>query len=363
MKKRPLAPCLFACLLATLAAPPIASAADQADVLPQATTASILFSRSTSWPDDTLRTATIYRIRPSGGLITQLTPKTDDIYYLGGSWSPSGSSIVYEKLKLATSDRSQLFTIDRNGGSLHRITSGLARHGSAVWGPGAKIAFITQYGSQSCLSTVRGDGTNQRDLYCTLREMATPQWSANGKNLFLHVDYFGSGLDPQWHSRAYRVNASTGALTLLTAQTMDDPRYLEFAPDGSRGIYYDLNETTTSMMQIDFASDTLTSLGDGFLPRYSKDGSQIAFSRTTYGGPPDFPVYTMLYTMHADGSFVVERTHDHLDGVQYAVDDWSRDGSRILVGRNGSLRILDVATESQTPVTNGYAGRGAWYQH
>lgn len=351
MKKRPLAPSLFAFLLAVLTAPPALAA-----------TASVLFSRGTYWPDDTLRTATIYRVRPSTGVVVQLTPQVDNIYYLGGSWSPNGTTIVYEKLKRATSDRSQLFTVDRSGGSVHRITSGVGRKQYATWGPGARIAYVNMIGDQSCLSTVRGDGTHNRTLWCTTHEMDPPQWSSDGKSLFVQVDWFGSGLEPPFYSRAYRVNASTGTRTLLTAQTLEDARYFTFSPDGTKGIYFDLTYSTTPMMQVDFATDTMTPLGQGYLPRYSKDGSHIAFSRQTFGGAPDFPVYSSLYVMNDDGSGVTEVTHDYVDGVEYHADDWSESGTRILANRNDVMRIIDVVTGTQTFLPSGGASPGSWYQ-
>jgi len=352
MKKRTLAPSLIAFLLAVAAAPPAFAA-----------TASVLFSRATYWPDDTTRTATIYRVRPATGAVVQLTPRTDNIYYSGGSWSPNGTTIVYEKLKRATSDRSQLFTVDRNGGSVHRITSGVGQKQFATWGPGARIAYVRVLGDQSCLSTIRGDGTRNRTLWCTTHEMDPPQWSADGSNLFVHVDYFGSGLQPPWYSRAYRISARTGAATLLTAQSLDDARYFTFSPDGTHGIYFDLTGgTNTPMMQVDFATDTMTPLGQGYLPRYSKDGSHIAFSREDFGGAPDFPIYSSLYVMNADGSGVTEVTHEHVDGVEYQAADWSDNGTRVLANRNGFMRIIDVATGTQTFLPRGAAHQGSWYQ-
>lgn len=351
MKKRPLAKSLFAFLLAVAAAPPAFSA-----------TASVMFGRATYWPDDTLRTATIYRVPPAGGAVVQLTPRVDDIYYLGGSWSPNGTTIVYEKLKRATSDRSQLFTIDRNGGSVHRITSGVGRKQYATWGPGARIAYVSMLGDQSCLSTIRGDGTRNRTLWCTTHEMDPPQWSADGTNLFVQVDWYGSGLEPPFYSRAYRVDASTGTRTLLTAQTLDEGRYFTFSPDGTEGIYFDLTDSSTPMMRVDFATDTMTSLGDGYLPRYSKDGTHIAFSRQDLGSAPDYPLYSSLYVMNADGSGVTEITHEHVDGVEYEAADWSDNGARVLANRNGYLRIIDVATGTQTFLPRGGAGQGSWYQ-
>lgn len=294
--------------------------------------------------------------------MVQLTPRVDDIYYLGGSWSPSGTTVVYEKLKRATPDRSQLFTVDRNGGSVHRITSGVGLKQYATWGPAARIAYVSVLGDQSCLATVRGDGTRNRTLWCTTHEMNPPQWSSDGKSLFVQVDWYGSGLEPPWYSRAYRINAGTGTATLLTAQTMVDARYFTFSPDGTKGIYFDLTYSTTPMMLVDFATDTMTPLGEGYLPRYSKDGSHIAFSRQTFGGAPDFPVYSSLYVMNGDGSGVTEVSHEYVDGVEYQAADWSDSGTRVLANRNGVMRIVNVVTGTQTFLPSGGAGPGSRYQ-
>jgi Tol biopolymer transport system component len=88
----------------------------------------------------------------------------------------------------------------------------------------------------------------------------------------------------------------------------------------------------------------LTRDGSAYEPAWSPDGSRIAFASHTNG--TDFEIYTMA----ADGTGVVEVTHDRGDDVE---PSWSSDGSHILFSsnRSGSYDVWTaVAADGGDPV-------------
>ena len=168
---------------------------------------------------------------------------------------------------------------------------------------------------------------------------------------------------------AYRVNAATGATVLLADGILDAPQELEFAPDGRHALFNSSGE----IMRIDFASNTATSIGNGYSPRWSKDGRRIAFTGEVFEGGPEFRYYQPLYVMNADGSNVRRVTRSRVDNHTYIAADWSDDGVHLLVNRRiyldpsltiprVALRIINVDTRAVTTLPRGHAEPGAWFE-
>lgn len=361
MKRKASLPILA--LLALALAAPVVAAQD-------ASTASILFTRNKIHPEDSTRSSSLYRVNPSGGRGVPLTPWTLGVDYRSGSWSPNGSSVVYEQVHQLTPDHTQLFVVDRQGSGAHRITSGPYRHQQPSWGPGSTIAFVTDMGDQQCLSVVKASGKGQRDLFCpiiytrpsTPPVMSTPQWTADGKSLLIEIGaYARCCLEPYWVSRVYRVDAATGTAVRITRQEFDDRASMTLSPDGTHGVYA-YNYSLGSMILVDYANDTRTLLPAGFVPRYSRDGSRIAFVRHA-AASTDFWNGT-VYVMNADGSDAHPAVGDPDPDAAYSIGDWSRDGSRILLDKVDDqhlMQIVDLATGAATTVSKGTAGKGAWF--
>lgn len=325
-----------------------------------ASTASILFSRTHTAPNGSTYTS-LYRVKPSGQNVVPLTSAEAGTHYQPGSWSPSGSSVVYEHLRDGAPGRSQLFVVDRQGGSPHRITSGAYLHQQPSWGPGGMVAYIADRGNHNlCLAVVHADGQGQRDLFCPHifdrptepMTLSTPQWTPSGKSVVFEAAAYEDDLDGPWISHVYRVNVTTASVVPLTEQDLSEQTALAVAPDTKQGIYAYMHGDD-SMYRVNFATGTQTQLGIGSSPRYSPDSSKVAFDK---GG--------QIFVMNADGSNVRAAIANPNPNAVYSVADWSWNGTRLLVnkvGENQRMQIVDLATGTATTVTDGTAAQDGWY--
>lgn len=347
-----------------------AAAALVAPMASAQTHASILFTRTNHRAVDSSSDTILYRVKPSGDNVVQLTPMTFHVDYGAGRWSPGGGSIVYERAEQSPGTDWQLFVVNRQGGSPLQITTGSGKHTQAAWGPNGTIAYITNDSGTNCLGAVHADGTGQRIVFCPSREpyhrgyniMSTPQWTPSGKSVLVEVGDYGPGLDPQWFSRIFRVNLTTGAVKKLTEQIWGDPdgggggdeQYVTITPDGTHAVYADEYGDRVPMRQIDLSTGAQTTLPAGTMPRYSKDGRKIAFLRDGH-----------VLVMRADGANVRPAMADPGPNAQYRFADWSSDGKHILVDKIANDRFLQIVylpTGSARTVTTGAAEAGAWFQ-
>lgn len=361
-----------AALLLALAAPIAVDAASPATgVLP----GSIVFSRAQLNADGTGRSSSLWLVTQAT-TTRRLTPLADHEYNASGSWSPRGTRIAFQHGSTTPNgnDRFDIFTVDPLGHQLRQLTSGSGNFVTPAWGPGNRIALVSKYRHHDCLSIVEADGHHQHDLFCppSPAELARPVWAADGRSIFIHAGYYTGSLEPYWRSLAYRVDARTGAPFVLTDRVLEEPRFLEFAPDGSRGIYSDV--WTNTMQLIDFNTGRLKPVGRGYAPRWSVNGSRIAFTREVFDfTQPQFHYYEPLFIMDADGSHVRRITQSRIDNHADMAAQWSVDGVHVLANRRiyldpsltitrYAMRMIDVDTRSVMPVTGGYAEAGAWFE-
>jgi Tol biopolymer transport system component len=336
----------------------------------------IVFQRMQQNADGSLRNSSLWLALPSG--IRQLTPLEKGERDADGSWSPSGTDIVFEH-GAADPDPaapSDIRIVDPVDQQFRQLTSQAGNFRSPVWGPSGRIAFVSTDRRRNCLSIIQPRGRRQWHLFCVPppAEMMRPVWAADGRSLFLHAGYYTGSLEPLWRSLVYRIDAETGASFVLFDKILEESRSLEFSPDGSRGIYSDVY--TNEMVMVDFATGQLTDVGAGYAPRWSKDGNRIAFTREVFefDNPPDIRYYESMFVMNADGSGVHRVTQSRLNNHAYTAVEWSNDGTRILANRRiyldpsltitrYSLRIIDVTSGAVTVVTDGYAEPGAWREY
>jgi Tol biopolymer transport system component len=326
-----------------------------------ASTPSILFSRTYVAGDGSTYSG-LYRIKPSGEQTVPLTITAPGVTFRPGDWSPDGSRIVYERLVAGTSRESQLFVTGRQGPSDHPITSGSYMHQQPSWGPGGLIAFISDRGNHNlCLSLAHADSPGQQDLFCPdifdrpsePMTLSTPKWNPSGKAVIFEAAAWEDNLDESdWVSHVYRVNVTTRAAVELAQQHLPTQTELTVASDVKQGIYarrYQIGP----MYHVDFVTGSLTPLENGRSPKYSRDGSRVAFDRGN-----------QVYVMKADGTNVHAVIADPDPNAGYSVADWSWDGTRLLVNKTGMaplMQIVELATGSTRDVGAGSAAYYGWY--
>lgn len=336
----------------------------------QATSEAILFFQSHHSDTGFEDARALYRVSPNGGRVTQLTPLTLGHYYLGGHWSLSGKSIVYEHVNLAHFSRSQIYRIDARGGAFQRLTSGPTRHEHPVWGPGPWVAFIGRDAEgHPCLTLIRPTGAEEHVLLCEMRpdaELETPQWSVDGKHIYLESRYPGQhSLDPPEYSDLFKVTAATGQARLIATREVFGA--LEISPDGTHGVYAE----GPNMRVVDYTTGN-ERVVTGTNSRFSRDGTKIAFTRF-------IPVtvtkdFGAIFVMHVDGSHQHRITDDVVGDHTFVPVDWSSDGNHILLNRTRryikdghyythySLHMINARTHGVWFIADGRADRNAWWQ-
>jgi Tol biopolymer transport system component len=312
----------------------------------------------------------LYRVSPNGGRVTQLTPLSLNNYYLGAHWSLSGKTIVYEHVNLTHFSRSQIYRIGRHGGAFQRLTSGPTRHELPVWGPGPWVAFIGRdVEGHPCLTLIRPTGGEEHVLLCEMRpdaELQTPQWSTDGTHIYLESRYPGqNSLDPPEYSDLFEVTTASGQARLMATREVFGA--LEVSPDGTHGVYAE----GPNMRVVDFATGN-ERVVTGTNPRFSRDGSKIAFTRfIQVTATKDFGA---IYVMQTDGSHQHRITDNVVADNTFSPVDWSSDGNHILLDRTRlyvkdghyyrhlSLHMVNARTHKVWFVADGSADKGAWWQ-
>jgi Tol biopolymer transport system component len=369
----------MACLI-LLSSQATGASAGKPDAAPAAAqpAGKVVFGRAIRNPDGTGHSSSLFRVNADGSAPTRLTPTSERIFDGNQTWAPGGLRIAFSRYD-AERHKSDIHLMRQQGGPSRQITVGDGSYDYPVW-RGNTIAFVSSYEHRGdCLSLIHPDGLGQQDLFCPpggqggqTASVSEPVWSADGRSLLIQSGYFEGQLEYEWHSFVYKVDVRTGAASLLTDQVLDDFLPLAFAPDGSQGVYHARSSNSSAdLLKVDFATDELTNLGDGYAAVYSKDGGRIAFSRSVLTGPP-YESFDYLFVMDADGSKVRRVTTERVDYLEYATQEWSEDGNKVLVNRSvygpsGGLPrtcmcIVDVNTRAVTQLPTGYAGQDSWYQ-
>lgn len=301
---------------------------------------------------------------------TPLTTATDLVFDMTATWAPNGSAFVFER---GGRTRSALELMTPTATRPRALLHGTGDYAKPAWGPTNRIAYITRSNGGQCVAVVDAAGRTPRTLFCApvSTDLARPQWSPDGKRLFVGGTLPEGRLGESFHALAYRIDATSGSTTLLSDIMMFEPLELTFSPDGTRGVYADA--VTNDMTLVDFRNGATTALPRGHAPVWSPDGKRIAFTGEIYETGADFRYYEPLYVMNCDGTTVRRLTDSRVDNHAYTAAQWSKDNVHLLVNRrtyadvlltlpNFALRIVDANTRTLVQLPAGYAEAGGWYE-
>ena len=261
------------------------------------------------------------------------------------SYSPDGQSVVCHKYDDGTGD---IIRIPLNGDDPVTLTSGGAWDYKPTVSPdGRFIAFSRSNESPSAIWLMPLDGRSPRPLVRTVNNDRWPTWSASGKQLFFHrVTEVGTAVKI--------LDRATGKVKTVVGAD-EKPMQASFDPQARR-IVYCAEENGRRVLRIlnlsDLTARTLdTGGGEADFPRWSPDGSKIAF--VSNNGER-----WEVCTINVDGTNLTALTQPakSLKGMN-GVLDWSPDNSKIVFKADtdpfeANLFIIDTRSGNVRNVTN-----------
>jgi Tol biopolymer transport system component len=216
---------------------------------------------------------------------------------------------------------------------------------------GSKVAFVglpagETYATQIYVMNIDGSGLERvtDDL-----EAFGPAWSPDGTRIV----YTGFRNDGEATRDLYILDLETRGVERLTHGNALDEQYPDWSPDGTSVVFtappYG-SPATTGIYRVDVASQEVErlSVGRDFVPRYSPDGTTLAFDR----GEP----IRDLWVSDADAT----DAEPVLDAeVSEEFPAWSPDGTRLLYTEidadrsYADLHVLDLLTSETRLVLRG----------
>ncbi len=131
----------------------------------------------------------LYAMRPDGSDVQRLT-WWEDASDLSPSWSPDGTRLAFASKR---DGNWEIYTMDRDGGNLARLTNDPADDTNPAWAPdGSRIAFVSTrdgYAEIYVMSITGGQATNISNAPYSSEH--GPTWSPDGSRLAFYSDRDG----------------------------------------------------------------------------------------------------------------------------------------------------------------------------
>lgn len=281
-------------------------------------------------------TCGLFVMNADGSSPRQLTEASSDNWDSHPAWSPGGGLIAFSSYRHCAltgripyyqqgSCKREIYTMHADGSGITRLTDRESVDQLAAdypaWSPdGSRIAFnktSTTASHAFALATVRPDGSDLRTLLSSSQLVFGPSsWSPDGGRLVMTVTgcCLPSG-DPAAFHGLHVVNA-----------------------DGSHFV-------------------PITSGFDVF-PKWSPDGTRIAFHRQAGGSPATFHIFLV-------GPFGLNETQLTHGGTNYYLTpDWAPNGNRIvlktIVGGISQIFVMNADGSGLALLNAGWANLPAW---
>jgi Tol biopolymer transport system component len=240
------------------------------------------------------------------------------------SWSPDGRQIAFTSFRNGFGD---IYVIGVDGRGERRLTTHASHDDHPAWSPdGTRIAFVANRNGNPDIYVMNADGTGQRRVTTSPGREYYPGWSPDGSRLVFQSD------------RDDRPNVYTIDVDGTREERLTTGAFSAQRPTWSAAgkIAFSSNrEGTFKLFVMDADGSGLRRLtsATGFVaeydPRWSPDGTRIAYSRT--GDPPIGN--TEIYVANADGSQATRITSYWTRDVDPA---WSPEGRSIAFTRGPS---------------------------
>jgi Tol biopolymer transport system component len=291
---------------------------------------------------------------------------TDEGTWMSVDLSPDGRQIVFDLL-------GDLYTLDAAGGHAKAITRGLAFDAQPAYSPdGQWIAFVSDRSGAENVWIARPDGNEARQVSFGNDDtpLVSPAWSADGQSIYVSRFLWGLSSYELWRygldgSETLVVpikSASGPELGTLGAAVSPDGKQLFFARhrdgDDAAGV------PNWSIVRREIASGKEETLipeppgpgrrpypGTYFRPALSPDGKLLAYA-TRFRGQTGLRVRDLTTGDDRWVAFPIE--HDQLQAQSWQDIvpryTFTRDGTALLLSRNGKLERLPIAGGAATPI-------------
>jgi Tol biopolymer transport system component len=291
-------------------------------------------------PDSFVFGGDLYLMNEDGSALTRLTSTEGESQ---PRWSPDGSMIAFVRQE---EDVFSLYVRSVDGSTERKLASGLPSSHSVEpdllqdysWSPdGILIAFVSGGDAGDTLSTVNVATGEVTTLVQDDHGISSPAWGPETQDTESQATRSPAATQPP---------ADAILFALAESDSTDAPIELAYVPSSGGEVV------------------PLTDVGvDGTVvaePRWSPDGTQIAFVMSPTGYLTTHAGDGNIYVMNADGTDMRRIT----DGLNAASPAWSPDGSQLVVVTNQGQQLVtmnvDGSNEQVVAASRGYYQWPAW---